>query len=171
MIGNAIQQAGDLADHVAESTEQLKKICGLHDLVASEAQKGKGTIRVLLTRAFWDKYIYHVVFFIYMIVALYIVSKRVGNLFYRFYDWICWLLSWFLFWVPGFQYSFAIQKAKNNKKNYINELYMIKGNEKEYDGIYCLKFILLKKKDKTKNVKYDLNLCYGSYNGLVCIWG
>ncbi|ETO01033.1 hypothetical protein RFI_36407, partial [Reticulomyxa filosa] len=42
-----------------------------------------------------------------------------------------------------------------------NELYMIKGYKKD-DGILCLKFIGLKKKEKKKNIKYDLNLCYGS---------
>ncbi|ETO09121.1 hypothetical protein RFI_28266, partial [Reticulomyxa filosa] len=52
-----------------------------------------------------------------------------------------------------------------------NELYIIKGDNKEDDGIYCLKFILLKKKDKTKNVAYDLNLCYGSRKGPIRIWG
>ncbi|ETO33641.1 hypothetical protein RFI_03461, partial [Reticulomyxa filosa] len=52
-----------------------------------------------------------------------------------------------------------------------NELYMIKGDEKEDNGILCLKFILLKKKEKTKNVKYDLNLCYGSSKGPIRIWG
>ncbi|ETO07079.1 WD-40 repeat-containing protein, partial [Reticulomyxa filosa] len=52
-----------------------------------------------------------------------------------------------------------------------NELYMIKGNEKEDCGIWCLKFIGLKKKDKTKNVTYDLHLCYGSRNGPIRIWG
>ncbi|ETO35977.1 hypothetical protein RFI_01085 [Reticulomyxa filosa] len=52
-----------------------------------------------------------------------------------------------------------------------NELYMIKGDAKEDDGIYCLKFIGLKKKDKTNNVKYDLNLCYGSDKGHIRIWG
>ncbi|ETO19200.1 hypothetical protein RFI_18030, partial [Reticulomyxa filosa] len=41
-----------------------------------------------------------------------------------------------------------------------NELYVIKGDNEEGDGIICLKFIVLKKKDKTKNVSYDLNLCY-----------
>ncbi|ETO10540.1 hypothetical protein RFI_26836, partial [Reticulomyxa filosa] len=48
-----------------------------------------------------------------------------------------------------------------------NELYIIKGD----DGILCLKFIVLKKKDKTKNVTYSLNLCYGSYKGPIRIWG
>ncbi|ETO36123.1 hypothetical protein RFI_00939, partial [Reticulomyxa filosa] len=42
-----------------------------------------------------------------------------------------------------------------------NQLYMIKG-DKEDNEILCLKFIGLKKKDKTKNVTYYLNLCYGS---------
>ncbi|ETO33723.1 hypothetical protein RFI_03376, partial [Reticulomyxa filosa] len=41
-----------------------------------------------------------------------------------------------------------------------NELYMIKGDDKEDNGIFYFKFIELKKKDKTKNVTYDLNLCY-----------
>ncbi|ETO36851.1 hypothetical protein RFI_00211 [Reticulomyxa filosa] len=36
-----------------------------------------------------------------------------------------------------------------------NELYMIKGDDKEDFGIMCLKFIGLKKKDKAKNVTYD----------------
>ncbi|ETO11703.1 WD-40 repeat protein [Reticulomyxa filosa] len=49
-----------------------------------------------------------------------------------------------------------------------NELYMIKGNDKEDGGIVCLKFIGLKKKEKTKN---DLNLCYGSRRGPIRIWG
>ncbi|ETO08061.1 hypothetical protein RFI_29329, partial [Reticulomyxa filosa] len=44
-----------------------------------------------------------------------------------------------------------------------NQLFMIKGDEKEDKGIICLKFIELKKKEKTKNVKHDLDLCYGSY--------
>ncbi|ETO04861.1 NACHT and WD40 domain protein, partial [Reticulomyxa filosa] len=52
-----------------------------------------------------------------------------------------------------------------------NELYMIKGDDKEDDGINCLKFIVLKKKVKTNNVTYDLNLCYGSLNGPIRIWG
>ncbi|ETO07530.1 transcriptional regulator, XRE family, partial [Reticulomyxa filosa] len=52
-----------------------------------------------------------------------------------------------------------------------NELYMIKGDDKEDSGILCLKFIVLKKKEKTNNVIYDLNLCYGSYNGPIRIWG
>ncbi|ETO02692.1 hypothetical protein RFI_34721, partial [Reticulomyxa filosa] len=52
-----------------------------------------------------------------------------------------------------------------------NELYMIKGDEEEDKGIYCFKFIGLKKKEKTKNVANDLKLCYGLGNGLICIWG
>ncbi|ETO36565.1 WD-40 repeat protein, partial [Reticulomyxa filosa] len=49
-----------------------------------------------------------------------------------------------------------------------NQLYMIKGDDKGYDGIVCLKFVGLKKKEKTNN---DLNLCYGSKNGHIRIWG
>ncbi|ETO18826.1 G-protein beta WD-40 repeats containing protein, partial [Reticulomyxa filosa] len=51
-----------------------------------------------------------------------------------------------------------------------NELYMIKGDEKD-NGIICIKFVVLKKKDKMKNIAYDLNLCYGSDNGTVRFWG
>ncbi|ETO01110.1 hypothetical protein RFI_36329, partial [Reticulomyxa filosa] len=51
-----------------------------------------------------------------------------------------------------------------------NELYVIKGDKKNDGGILCIKFIELKKKDKTKNAKYDLNLCYGSVKGPVRIW-
>ncbi|ETO34336.1 WD-40 repeat protein [Reticulomyxa filosa] len=56
---------------------------------------------------------------------------------------------------------------RSNKK----QLYIIKGNKKEDNGIICLKFIELKKRDKTNNIKYDLNLCYGSNNGPIRIWG
>ncbi|ETO07455.1 hypothetical protein RFI_29937 [Reticulomyxa filosa] len=52
-----------------------------------------------------------------------------------------------------------------------NELYMIKGDYKKDREICCLKFIKLKKKEKTKNITYDLNLCYGSLKGPICIWG
>ncbi|ETO16654.1 hypothetical protein RFI_20685, partial [Reticulomyxa filosa] len=52
-----------------------------------------------------------------------------------------------------------------------NELYMIKGCDKEDYGIFCLKFIGLKKKKETKNVTYDLNLCCGLFKGLIRIWG
>ncbi|ETO05873.1 hypothetical protein RFI_31523, partial [Reticulomyxa filosa] len=42
-----------------------------------------------------------------------------------------------------------------------NELYAIKGDDKE---VMCLKLLSLKKKEKnsgnTKNIAYDLNLCY-----------
>ncbi|ETO03447.1 WD repeat-containing protein, partial [Reticulomyxa filosa] len=55
---------------------------------------------------------------------------------------------------------------RSNKK----ELYMIKGNEEE-DRMLCLKFIALKKKKDSKNVTYDLNLCYGSVKGPIRIWG
>ncbi|ETO05057.1 WD-repeat protein, partial [Reticulomyxa filosa] len=51
-----------------------------------------------------------------------------------------------------------------------NELYMIKGDEKEDIGIICLKCIVLKKKDSAKDITYDLNLCYGSTRGLIRIW-
>ncbi|ETO12306.1 hypothetical protein RFI_25070, partial [Reticulomyxa filosa] len=54
------------------------------------------------------------------------------------------------------------------------ELYVIdRRNEydKEFDGIICLKFIVLKKKENSKNVTYDWNLCYGLEKGHICIWG
>ncbi|ETO12712.1 hypothetical protein RFI_24663 [Reticulomyxa filosa] len=48
-----------------------------------------------------------------------------------------------------------------------NELYVMKLDE----GISCLKFIELKKKEKKKKITHDLNLCYGSFNGPIRIWG
>ncbi|ETO35125.1 hypothetical protein RFI_01948 [Reticulomyxa filosa] len=49
-----------------------------------------------------------------------------------------------------------------------NELYVIEGDNY---GITCLKFIALKKKENTKNITYDFNLCYGSRNGFIRVWG
>ncbi|ETO36704.1 WD-40 repeat protein [Reticulomyxa filosa] len=48
-----------------------------------------------------------------------------------------------------------------------NELYIIKGDDAD-SSIFCLKFIVLKKKNKTS---CDFNLCYGSRKGLIRIWG
>ncbi|ETO35379.1 hypothetical protein RFI_01685, partial [Reticulomyxa filosa] len=52
-----------------------------------------------------------------------------------------------------------------------NELCVIK----EDSGILCLKFLQLKKNEKNRksndNICCDINLCYGLYSGLICIWG
>ncbi|ETO09896.1 NACHT and WD40 domain protein [Reticulomyxa filosa] len=53
---------------------------------------------------------------------------------------------------------------RSNKK----ELHMIKYHRK-YNGMLCLKFIVLKKKE-TKNVTYNLNFCCGSSHGDIRIW-
>ncbi|ETO19108.1 hypothetical protein RFI_18131, partial [Reticulomyxa filosa] len=54
-----------------------------------------------------------------------------------------------------------------NKK----ELYVIKGDKIEDNGIYCFKFLSLKKKDENEiNCDCDINLCYGSRNGPIRIW-
>ncbi|ETO14539.1 ribosome assembly protein 4 (RSA4) [Reticulomyxa filosa] len=50
-----------------------------------------------------------------------------------------------------------------------NQLYMIKGDNKEYGGILCLKFLQLKKNNNEFDC--DINLCYGSLSGLIHIWG
>ncbi|ETO07875.1 G-protein beta WD-40 repeats containing protein [Reticulomyxa filosa] len=56
-----------------------------------------------------------------------------------------------------------------------NELHVIKADDNGSDGISCLKFILIKKKDmdngNEKYGKYCLNLCYGSHKGHIRIWG
>ncbi|ETO05125.1 WD-40 repeat protein, partial [Reticulomyxa filosa] len=53
-----------------------------------------------------------------------------------------------------------------------NELYVIEG-DKEDNGIFCLKFISLKKKENnngnTNNDIHNLNLCYGSSQGPIRI--
>ncbi|ETO17227.1 hypothetical protein RFI_20103 [Reticulomyxa filosa] len=51
-----------------------------------------------------------------------------------------------------------------------SELYVIKG-DKEDNGIFCLKFVLLKNKRNPNNVTYDLSLCYSSANGPIRMWG
>ncbi|ETO06131.1 WD-repeat protein [Reticulomyxa filosa] len=50
--------------------------------------------------------------------------------------------------------------VRSNKK----ELYVINGDKE----IICFKFLQIK---KNKNNCYDINLCYGSRNGLIHIWG
>ncbi|ETO05816.1 hypothetical protein RFI_31580, partial [Reticulomyxa filosa] len=50
---------------------------------------------------------------------------------------------------------------RSNKK----ELCAIKGNIEDYDGMRCFKFLRFKKNRKI------INLCYGSSNGSIHIWG
>ncbi|ETO07752.1 hypothetical protein RFI_29639, partial [Reticulomyxa filosa] len=56
-----------------------------------------------------------------------------------------------------------------------NELYSIKVNDREDDGVFCFKFILLNKKGKINKQKSNdgcnANLCYGSFKGLIRVWG
>ena len=104
MIREAIQQTNDVDYHLKDSTERVKHILGLHQFVQQETKKGKGILKTLGSRAFWDKHLYKIVFIIYLLVVFYIVTKHFGNLFYKIYDWICWTLSWFIFWFPGFGY-------------------------------------------------------------------
>ncbi|ETO15310.1 hypothetical protein RFI_22054, partial [Reticulomyxa filosa] len=55
-----------------------------------------------------------------------------------------------------------------------NELYLIKGYD-EYRGIMCLKFLQLKNNEKKRKINDDIgcgiNLCCGSYDGSIYIWG
>ncbi|ETO33010.1 hypothetical protein RFI_04096, partial [Reticulomyxa filosa] len=52
-----------------------------------------------------------------------------------------------------------------------NELYVIKGDDKEDNEIYSLKFISLKKKEKDNGKGNDFNLCFGSRTGHIRVWG
>ncbi|ETO25252.1 WD-40 repeat-containing protein [Reticulomyxa filosa] len=53
-----------------------------------------------------------------------------------------------------------------------NQLYVIKGNGKIYNGITCLTFQPLKKDRKSdKDIGCGINLCYGSSNDPIQIWG
>ncbi|ETN99316.1 hypothetical protein RFI_38163, partial [Reticulomyxa filosa] len=57
---------------------------------------------------------------------------------------------------------------RSNKK----ELYVINGNNKEDDGIICFKFLQLKKNMKNIDCcNCSINLCYGSFEGPIRIWG
>ncbi|ETO08742.1 WD-40 repeat protein [Reticulomyxa filosa] len=54
-----------------------------------------------------------------------------------------------------------------------NELYVIKGDKKGDNGISCIKFVSLKKKEKNnENINNDcsVHLCYGSNNGFIRIF-
>ncbi|ETO12237.1 WD-40 repeat protein [Reticulomyxa filosa] len=53
-----------------------------------------------------------------------------------------------------------------------NELYLIKRDEGKGNGIFCLKFIQLKKNRKSNSdSSCGINLCYGSGNGNIFVWG
>jgi len=103
MIRNAISDVSEVDDRLQDSTQKIEQILGLHKLIDSESQRGKGVIQTLQSKAFWDKYLYKIVFIFYLLVVLFIVTKRFGNLFYKIYDWITWTLSFCLFWIPGWQ--------------------------------------------------------------------
>ncbi|ETO08241.1 WD-40 repeat protein [Reticulomyxa filosa] len=51
------------------------------------------------------------------------------------------------------------------------ELHVMKGDDKEDDGIRSLKFLPLEKKENAKNVDCGFNLCYGSKKGPIRVWG
>ncbi|ETO05531.1 hypothetical protein RFI_31864, partial [Reticulomyxa filosa] len=57
--------------------------------------------------------------------------------------------------------------VRSNKK----ELYVINGDDKKDNGIFCLKFVELKKEKCNNDTGCGINLCYGSINGLIHIWG
>ncbi|ETO08069.1 WD-40 repeat-containing protein [Reticulomyxa filosa] len=59
---------------------------------------------------------------------------------------------------------------RSNKK----ELHVINGYDEEDLGIICIKFLPLKKENKSKSNAYSgcgINLCYGSHGGSIRIWG
>ncbi|ETO09966.1 hypothetical protein RFI_27411, partial [Reticulomyxa filosa] len=70
----------------------------------------------------------------------------------------------------SFDNTIRFWDVRSNKK----ELYMIKGHKKD-DGILCFKFVSLKKKVKNNEQKSKddccINLCYGSRNGPIRVWG
>ncbi|ETO25739.1 WD-40 repeat protein [Reticulomyxa filosa] len=52
-----------------------------------------------------------------------------------------------------------------------SELHIFEGKNGE---IYCLKFLKCKKKEQKRKIycnRYCINLCYGSRDGSICIWG
>ena len=104
MVRDAIQQTGDVNDNIKDQTEELNRIIGMHKLIGEETQKGKSIIKTLKSRAFWDRYLYKLVFVLYLAVVTYVITKHVGNLAFRIYDWSCWIPSFFISWLPGFDY-------------------------------------------------------------------
>ena len=112
MVRDSIQQVSGLDDHLKDSTEQLKHILGLHKLIDVETKKGKGLIKTLETRGFWDKHLYKLVFIIYLIVVfisqpdileIYFIESMIDMLdiimvyiLVSGFNWVC----------PEYQYSF-----------------------------------------------------------------
>merc|ERR1712154_50298 len=88
MIRNAISDVSEVDDRLKDSTAKIEQILGLHKLIDAESQRGKGVIRTLQSRAFWDKHLYQIIFMLYLLVVLFIVTKQFGNLFYKIYDWL-----------------------------------------------------------------------------------
>ena len=104
MVGQSIIQTDDANLLMKSQINNIDKILGLNDIITIESKKGIKLIKQLQSKRFWDKYLYKIIFMIYIITSLYIISKRVGNLIYKIYDWICWILSFFMSWIPGFNY-------------------------------------------------------------------
>ncbi|ETO23358.1 G-protein beta WD-40 repeats containing protein [Reticulomyxa filosa] len=64
--------------------------------------------------------------------------------------------------------SIRFWDIRSNKK----ELYVINESNNGYNEILCLKFLQIKKNRKDNNDGgCSINLCYGSINGLIHIWG
>ena len=66
MLGNAIEMSGDADDALKISTKRLEELLNLHKVVGREANKGKGLIKTLSSRAWWDKHLYKLVFIFYL---------------------------------------------------------------------------------------------------------
>ncbi|ETO35880.1 transcriptional regulator, XRE family, partial [Reticulomyxa filosa] len=87
-------------------------------------------------------------------------------------------------WVYAVEYSPFVINDSSGKSNVIcsgsddntirfwdirsnkSQLYVMKLDE----GIYCLKFVVLKKKENTNNVANDLTLCYGLKKEMTCFF-
>ncbi|ETO04983.1 G-protein beta WD-40 repeats containing protein [Reticulomyxa filosa] len=54
---------------------------------------------------------------------------------------------------------------------FVKGLYLTKENDQGYYGIFCLKFLQLKKKSKSDYSNCDIIMCYGLYNSPIRIWG
>ncbi len=69
----------------------------MHSLIDKQARRGKGVIQTMQSSAFWDRHLFKVGFMLHLMVCIYIITKHVGNMAFRIYDWTCWLSAFPLF--------------------------------------------------------------------------
>ena len=74
IIRDSIAQSEAQYENLNDQTENLRKILGMHDDVKTKASKGKSLIKLLQSKQFVDKYLYNIVFILYLIIVVYVLT-------------------------------------------------------------------------------------------------